>query len=465
MKLKGKRIIDERGQVYELESELGRGGQGSVYTVKGGKRAIKILFDRSKHRRELLRGQLQNIRLMHDLRDLAIAAPLEMLQAPHLGYVMELLTGMGSISQLIYPPRDVKSLAEWYLDGGGLRRRLLLLARCAEVFAQLHGKGLVYSDPSPSNIFISTDLDAYEIRLIDADNLHHSSSSSTQSIYTPGYGAPELVLGRSGVNTLTDAHAFAVIAFQTLCSIHPLMGDLVGDGEPELEEKALAGFLPWIDDPDDESNATLHGFPRNIVLSPNLKKLSQRCFGEGLRNPTKRPGISQWVEALYSAADFTVNCADCGSTYYANQKSCPWCDCPRQLHVQLLIKRWELLPNTKECQKFISNQKILAVLALTEFQPLVLNHRIINGRTGADSHIPAIELHLERTNIRVRSLNGQCFWLSSFDGEQQIVVEVQNDWKRFPVHDRNRIWMLHFAPIDRPHRFVTFRFLAGEHQS
>ena len=47
-----------------------------------------------------------------------------------------------------------------------------------------------------------------------------------------------LVLGKSGVNTLTDAHAFAVIAFQTLCLIHPLMGDLVLDGEPELEEKA-----------------------------------------------------------------------------------------------------------------------------------------------------------------------------------------------------------------------------------
>ena len=104
MNLEGKRINDERGNTYELERELGRGGQGAVYAAKGGKRAVKILFDRSSSRRELLRGQLQNIRRMHELRDLAIASPLELLQAPHLGYVMELITGMTSIAQLIHPP-------------------------------------------------------------------------------------------------------------------------------------------------------------------------------------------------------------------------------------------------------------------------------------------------------------------------------------------------------------------------
>jgi hypothetical protein len=62
----------------------------------------------------------------------------------------------------------------------------------------------------------------------------------------------------------------------------------------------------------------------------------------------------------------------------------------------------------------------------TQRQPLILTNRIINGRTGADNHIPAIELQIERTNVRVRSLNGQCFWLSSFDGEQRTVVEVED---------------------------------------
>lgn len=462
MNFEGKRIINEHGQAYELERELGRGGQGAVFAVKGGKRAIKMLFDRSRSRREVLRGQLQHIqRMRSELRDLAIAYPLEMLQPPHLGYVMELLTGMVPISRLINIPRNVGSRAEWYLSGGGLRRRLLLLARCAEVLAQLHGKGLVYSDPSPNNIFVSAELDGYEIRLIDADNLHYESSTFTRKFYTPGYGAPELVLEKSGVNTLTDAHAFAVIAFQSLCSIHPLIGDLVLDGEPELEEQALKGSLPWVDDPEDRSNATVHGLPRDIVLSPNLKKLCQRCFGEGLWQQTLRPGMSQWVENLYSAADFTLTCPDCHSTYYGNQKCCPWCNRPRPTQVQLLIKRWEPLPDVKECQNFLLNQKILAALILTADQPLILTNRIISGRTGINSHTPVIELQLEKANIRVRSLNGQCFWLS-LDGEQPQPIEVQDSWKRFPANDPHRTWLLHFAPTDQAHRLATFRFISGE---
>jgi len=465
MNIEGRRITDDRGQTYELERELGRGGQGAVYAAKGGKRAIKILFDRSNTRRDLLRGQLQNIRQMHELRNLAIACPLEMLQAPHLGYVMELITGMIPIAQLINPPRSVDSLAEWYLDGGGLHRRLILLARCAEVLAQLHSKGLVYSDPSPNNIFVSTDLDAYETRLIDADNLHYESSSSTRSFHTPGYGAPELVLGKSGVNTLTDAHAFAVIAFQTLCLVHPLMGDLVLDNEPELEEKALEGSLPWVEDPDDQSNATLHGFPRDIVLSPKLKKLCQRCFSKGLQEPIKRPGISQWVEDLYSAADFTMKCPDCSSTYYANQNRCPWCDYPRPVFVELRIKRWEPLQEAREYKQYIKGQVGLACLVVTEHQSLILTNRTVTGRTGIDSHIPAIELQIEKTNVRIRSLNGQCFWLSSFDDEHQVVTEVQDEWKRFSSNDQHRTWLLHFAPINCSHRLATFRFISGGQSS
>lgn len=322
MTVQGKRIVDELGQVYELDQKLGEGGQGAVFSVKGGKRAIKILRNCSELKRIRLSQQIRQVRLLYvpDLKGLPIAAPLEMLKSPHLGYVMELLTDMIPISTLMNVPKKVSDLVEWYLEGGGLRRRLLLLAKCAEALAQLHGKGLIYGDPSSNNIFISIDTDESEIRLIDADNLHYNSNESSVSCYTPGFGSPELVIGKSGANTLTDAYAFAVIAFQTLSLVHPLIGDMVNEGEPELEEQAFRGELPWIDHPDDPRNATEHGFPREMVLSPRLKELCQRNFGIGLKEPTKRPSVGEWAENLYSAADFTIQCPNCRSTYYPNPK-------------------------------------------------------------------------------------------------------------------------------------------------
>ncbi|MDF5716704.1 MAG: hypothetical protein PUP93_23240 [Rhizonema sp. NSF051] len=447
------RVVDELGHVYELEKELGSGGQGTVFAVKGGKLAVKIMSDRS--RRDYLRLQLRQVRMLFDLGGLPIATPKEMLKPPRLGYVMELLTGMVPLNNLINVPKNINCLVEWYLEGGGLRRRLLLLARCSETLSQLHGKGLVYTDPSPDNIFVSADVDAHEIRLIDADNLHHESSASSINFYTPGFGAPELVTRKRSVNTLTDAHAFAVIAFKTLCLVHPLMGDMVNDGEPELETQAEIGNLPWIDDPEDTRNSTNQGFPRNIVLSPGLSKLCQRSFKVGLKEPKQRPGIAQWTEKLYSAADCTIHCPECNSTYYANQTFCPWCNHPRPTFILVKIQRWEPLAGR------FKEQEPLQVLALTSSEPLILTSRIVSGRTGIDSHNPNIELILEGENIKVRSLNGQCFWLTS-EGSQKVETEIRDTWLHFPAQSgQYGSWLLHFGNLDYSHRLATFNLVRG----
>gem|GEM_PF-5599307 len=102
---------------------------------------------------------------------------------------------------------------------------------------------------------------------------------------------------------------------------------------------------------------------------------------------------------------------------------------------------------------------------MTEQQPLILTDRIIAGRTGVNSHIPEIELQLEVTNVRLRSLNGQCFWLSFFEGKKRMFVEVQDSWKRFSVGDSPYNCLLHFAPTDRPHRVAIFKFISGGHSS
>ncbi|MFP4254229.1 MAG: protein kinase domain-containing protein [Halothece sp.] len=443
------KVIDELGTPYELTEELGEGGQGKVFAVSGGRYAVKLLSQKSN--RETLRRRLQQVKLL-PIQDLKIARPKAMLKPPRVGYIMEMVTGMTAIKTLMDIPVD----PELYVAGGGLKRRLLLLAQCAETLSRLHAHGLVYSDPSPGNIFVSKDADAYEVRLIDADNLHYESDS-TSAIFTPRFGAPELVKGTSGVNTLTDAYAFAVIAFQTLTLLHPLIGDWVNEGEPELEDKAFQGELPWIDDPDDTRNQTEAGFPREMVLSPKLRKLSQRCFGEGLNDPLQRPSISQWRDALYSAANFTLHCPNCGSTYYPNnQKICPWCDTPQPLFVEVRIVRWE--PEKGCCD---GKDHIFHRLTLEPNFPLKLTTGLIKGRTGEAGNDPMVEVVLEEEKIKVRSMDDQSYWLTcdSYGTEKSASIN-RDKWRSFPIpkkqDEKYGRWRLHFNSLDIPHRLALF---------
>lgn len=235
-------VTSIHGSLYPLGPKLGRGGQGAVYAVQGANRAVKLYDTASPQASERLRDQLALVGRL-PLENLAVSRPIKQLRAPHVGYVMELFTGMVPIHSLQHPPKGAAGIAEWYLSGGGLQRRLRLLARTAEVMSALHGRGLVYVDPSPHNIFVSEHADAYEVRLIDMDNLR-PASSAIRPLYTPGYGAPEIVRQTGVPSSLSDAYAFAVIAFETLALVHPLLGDAVRDGEPEWEEQALQGYSP-----------------------------------------------------------------------------------------------------------------------------------------------------------------------------------------------------------------------------
>lgn len=153
---------------------------------------------------------------------------------------------MEPLKQLATPPADTKSIRQWYFETGGLKRRLRVCSRAALAIAMLHSKGLCYGDVSPANIFMSKSIDSDRVYLIDADNLRFESSAINQPMYTPGYGAPEIVSGAALASTVTDAHALAVVVFATLALAHPLLGEAVENGEPELEERALGGQVPSV---------------------------------------------------------------------------------------------------------------------------------------------------------------------------------------------------------------------------
>src|SRR5438093_10224814 len=97
-------VTSIHGNRYRLGRELGRGGQGTVFAVEGGRLAVKLLRDRSPRMQEQLRDQLARVGRL-PLENLPLARPIEQLRAPDVGYVMELFTGMVQLQSLLRPPK------------------------------------------------------------------------------------------------------------------------------------------------------------------------------------------------------------------------------------------------------------------------------------------------------------------------------------------------------------------------
>ncbi|MFO8079039.1 MAG: serine/threonine protein kinase [Armatimonadota bacterium] len=453
-----KTVTDRNGVRYELTHQIGRGGQGAVWAVKGGRLAVKIVPGGNEARRDRLRNQLSYVRRL-PLASLCLAKPLELLREPHTGYVMELLRDMQPIEKLFVPDRGASPTVEWYLRGGSLRRRLTLLGRTAQVLAQLHGKGLAYEDPSPQNVFVSSDSEQHEVWLIDTDNLQYDSAPGL-AVFTPGYGAPELVDRKAGASTLSDSYAFAVIAHQTLVLAHPFVGDRVNDGPPELEEQAFAGELPWIDDPHDDSNRAQFGVPRGWVLSKRLSELFEREFCAGRSDPRARPGMSEWAERLYTAADSNLTCPKCAATYYFDQETCPWCD---EVRPAFAVARFLLFdPKANDgaggcVQRPQGEKKAPRVVGhglVAEGDLLTISRRLAFGTSDGPIHEPVVSVKLKGNRLRIRSLDGARYRLvGAASGKESEVGEAE---KTLAFIKQRQPWTLHFGKSDTLHRVVSF---------
>jgi serine/threonine protein kinase len=265
---------------------------------------------------------------------------------------MELMDGLAPMTELMQVATDALMSDEGlsgYVKTGGLLRRLKMLARLARVLADLHGRGLAYGDLSPANVFVSQSLEYAEVWLIDADNVASQSRDGQQGVFTPDYGAPEILRGESGINTLTDSWSFAVMAYRILTLVHPLKGDVVLEGEPEREEAALRGELPWVDHPVDRSNALSIGLPREITLNAPLRALFERCFN-AVNNPGERPSLSEWAdaklnEAFEAATGHCDQCESCGSTFfYTSKHICPFCDHAQDTNRTILLQEYRYMP-------------------------------------------------------------------------------------------------------------------------
>lgn len=379
-------LSDEYDNRHYIADELARGGQGVVYRTRDADLAIKQPLDASGQpdKAANLSDRFQRIRVLPIPPRIPISLPLAILRDQP-GYVMRLLNGMkpfeifemGGRTKIelredletgrlelpkwlaAIPDRDWALLLHHYAITGSTRRRLFALSKCASILARLHSAGLVYGDISPNNVFVGND-DYREVWLIDADNLRPELPSGGTSVYTPGYGAPEVVRGIDGSRPRSDCWAFAVMAFKILALCHPFIGkkvlepdndeggwdaEPVADGTPaDLDEQAYAGYLPFVDDKDDDSNPSIGGLPRDVVATPKLRFLFHETLGAGRMQPHRRPTMGFWALELAKACDLSLKCHECKMSYSGDDnKKCPYCQALRPTFLRAKTNRWEVL--------------------------------------------------------------------------------------------------------------------------
>jgi len=313
-----------------MTGKFGEGGRGVVCKTDRENILIKLFTNKDPDLRRRWVNRLNWV-LNQELNGPHIARPIAMIERPP-GYVMELMDGLESLQTSL--ERSLAALIDGdglggYLATGGLRRRLALLRELAATLAGLHARGLAYGDLSPNNVFVSQSIEHCQVWFIDCDNLCATERLGHGHLYTPGFGAPEVVRGERGVNSLTDAWSFAALAYQLLTHGHPLLGEAVLDAEPDEEERALRGELPWVHHPDDTSNHACDGLPLDLVATPRLHALFEDCFNAGRDNPLARPSLAEWADALEAAWALMLDCTapDCGSSFYwNNDRRCPFCD-------------------------------------------------------------------------------------------------------------------------------------------
>ena len=331
-------VEDTHGKIYPLAPLNGhQGGQGIMYAFD--KVAIKLLFATengsneraiSTDMKQYARYQRSLIHLMAMPRIPHLSMPIAALKAPYCGYVMQFMSDMTPLTNLLKAcTREEGGYAASLKKNGGLKKRLYILRNLASILRDIHNHGLVYCDLTPSNIFVSEIPAQYETWLIDIDNLTYGNEV-TSNWQTPWYRAPEIYRGQSKNSSAADCYSFALVAYEVLTFAKPFHGeqfrnieeDAGWDGddawdtassqeqESIAQRKAESGELDYVGEKGTH-NRKPSGIPIQYVASEEMQRLFLRTFGkEGRSNPSSRPTMNEWWQVLDAACQLIVSCAN-----------------------------------------------------------------------------------------------------------------------------------------------------------
>jgi hypothetical protein len=326
------------GETLPLGPVLARGPESVLYAVSGCDLAVRLYptADAPMRHRAVERFKVSG-RLPAE--GLKVARAQTLLVEPDCGFVLKLPVGLRTLARTLdlRPVRQPDASARARPAGpssgsapgsSGLRWRLAVLEAAAETLVRLHAHGFACGAPDGTNLFVSDDPERPEVWLAPCDTL--TDGSLRRLTRAPDVAAPEL-RATLRADSLSDAYAFSVLAWQVLSDFGPPRLASRREAAPDAEAAACDGVRRWAEAP--EAHAA------SPVFTSELRAIFVQMLLTGREEPTARPGLATLAEALRAARELLVDCPGCAESYlglyprtpgaFDAPPACPWCGAAR----------------------------------------------------------------------------------------------------------------------------------------
>ena len=326
-------VHDAQGKSIWLAESVGRGGEATVYRVRGQTGWLAKIYEqgpRPKYAEKL--AWMIGHPPENPTRSIAhssLAWPTGLLYDSKdklAGYMMPHIHAAVPMLDVFNPRRRQATLPRFD------RRYLHRTARnLSATLSALHARGYVIGDLNESNVLVTP---SALISLIDTDSFQVQELRGKGIVFHPcpvgklEYTPPELhgqAIGSIVRQPDHDAFALGVLIFQLLMEgSHPFRAQWLGSGDPPPVETRIAqGIFPYAAIPDSRVRPP-KGAPDLNQLHPALVELVFRCFIDGHTDARQRPLPEQWEQALATGENALVQCPN--SHLYSNHLAvCPHC--------------------------------------------------------------------------------------------------------------------------------------------